>query len=75
MTILGSGTASYVFRSASRMFSLSAPVISRPSAWRGDATNWMPKRLRSQPTVFSTFTSSSQALQPPALTWRSFRSD
>src|SRR3990172_7911455 len=73
MTILGSGTASQVLRRARRMFSEIAPVISRPSACRGDATNWIPKRLRSQATVFSTFTSSSHALQPPALTWRSLR--
>ncbi len=39
---------------------LTAPVISRPSACRGDATNWMPKRPRSNTTVPSTFTSASQ---------------
>ena len=55
------------------MFSVTGPVISRPSAWRGEATNWMPKRPRSQPTVLSTLTSASQALQPPALTWRSLQ--
>ena len=58
-------------RSASCMFSVTGPVISRPSAWRGEATNWMPKRPRSKTTVPSTLTSASQALQPPALTWRS----
>ena len=30
------------------MFSVTGPVTSRPSAWRGEATNWMPKRPRSQ---------------------------
>ena len=29
------------------MFSVTGPVISRPSAWRGEATNWMPNRPRS----------------------------
>ncbi len=68
ITIFGGGTASQVFCSASRMFSVTGPVISRPSAWRGEATNWMPKRPMSQPIVPSTLTSASQALQPPALT-------
>src|SRR5215468_8970394 len=53
------------------MFSLTGPVIRRPSAWRGDATNWMPKRPRSNTTVPSTLTSASQPLHPPALTRRS----
>jgi hypothetical protein len=52
------------------MFSVTGPVTSKPSAWRGDATNWMPNRPRSNTTVFSTFTSDSQPLQPPALTCR-----
>ena len=71
MTNFGDGTASYVFFSASRMFSVTGPVIRSPSAWRGDATNWMPKRPRSNTTVESTLVSASQALQPPALTCRS----
>ena len=70
MTIFGSGTASQVFFKASSMFFVTGPVMSRPSAWRGDATNWMPKRPRSQPMVPSTLVSASQAPQPPALTWR-----
>src|SRR4030095_16726903 len=53
------------------MFRLTAPVIKSPSAWRGDATNWIPKRPRSKTTVLSTFTSASQPLPPPALTCRS----
>ena len=54
------------------MFFGTGPVTSRPSACRGEATNWMPNRPRSKPTVLSTLVSASQALQPPALTWRSF---
>jgi len=73
ITIFGAGTASYVDWSARRMFSEWAPVTSSPSAWRGEATNWTPKRARSQPTEFSTLVSSSQPLQPPAETWRSLR--
>src|SRR5262249_2546536 len=54
------------------MFAVTGPVISRPSACRGDATNWRPKRPRSKTIVPRTLTSASQALQPPALTTRSF---
>ena len=54
------------------MFCVTGPVMSNPSAWRGEATNWMPNRPKSNTTVLSTFTSASQPLQPPALTWRSF---
>src|SRR6266581_993053 len=54
------------------MLAVTGPVISNPSAWRGEATNWMPKRERSKTTVFRTFTSTSHPLHPPALTWRSF---
>jgi hypothetical protein len=39
MTIFGSGTASQVFFKASSMFLEMQPVMSRPSAWRGEATN------------------------------------
>src|SRR5574337_981519 len=63
--------AAYVFSTASRMFAVTGPVISRPSAWRGDATYWIPNRPRSNTTVPSTLTSASQPLQPPALTTRS----
>ena len=35
-------------RARARMFSVTGPVTSRPSAWRGEATNWMPKRPRSK---------------------------
>ena len=72
MTTFGGGTASYVFWRASFMFSVTQPVMRSPSAWRGEATIWIPKRPRSHPTVPRTFTSASQALQPPALTCRSF---
>lgn len=34
-TMRGSGTASYVSRRACRMFSVTGPVTTRPSAWRG----------------------------------------
>src|SRR5204863_428562 len=50
------------------MFSVTGPVMRRPSAWRGDATNWIPKRPRSNTTVLSTFTSASHPLHPPGLT-------
>ena len=39
------------------MFSGMGPVTSSPSAWRGEATNWIPKRARSNTTVPSTLTS------------------
>ena len=42
-----------------------------PSAWRGEATNWMPKRPMSKTTLPVTLSSASQPLQPPAETWRS----
>src|SRR5712692_1724412 len=73
ITILGGGIASYVFFSASRMFSVTGPVMSSPSACRGEATYWMPKRARSKTGVPSTLTSASQPLHPPALTTRSLR--
>jgi hypothetical protein len=73
ITIRGSGVASWHFRSARRMFSVTGPVTMIPSAWRGEATNSMPKRPRSKKMVVKTFKSASQALQPPALTCRSFR--
>ena len=47
MTILGSGVASHVRRSASAMFRVTGPVTSRQSAWRGEATKCRPKRSRS----------------------------
>src|SRR5664279_3745651 len=54
------------------MFSVTGPVMRSPSAWRGEATNWIPNRPRSQPIVPRTLTSALQALQSPALTTRSF---
>src|SRR5450830_69326 len=72
ITIFGGGTASYVFCSASRMFSVTGPVMRRPAAWRGEATQLLPNRPRSQPIVPRTLTSALQALQSPALTTRSF---
>jgi len=53
------------------MFWLTGPVTRSPSAWRGEATKSMPKRARSKVRVPRTLTSASQALHPPALTWRS----
>ena len=50
------------------MFSLTGPVTTSPSACRGEATNWMPKRPMSKTMVPKTFKSASQALQPAALT-------
>jgi hypothetical protein len=47
MTSLGSGVASHVRRSASAMLSVTGPVTSRQSAWRGEATKRIPKRSRS----------------------------
>jgi len=69
-TSFGAGVASQVFSRARRIFSLTGPVTSRASAWRGEATIWMPKRPRSYTVVLSTLISTSQPLQPPALTWR-----
>ena len=39
MTSFGAGTAAYVSNRAVRMFSLTGPVTTMPSACRGDATN------------------------------------
>src|SRR5262250_3189533 len=70
ITNFGAGTAAYVSSNADRIFSVTGPVITTPSACRGEATNWMPNRPRSKTTVLSTFRSDSQALQPPADTCR-----
>src|SRR6266545_3113398 len=43
-TSLGSGVASYVFRSGTSMFRVTGPVTRRRSAWRGEATKWKPNR-------------------------------
>src|SRR3954451_14853009 len=48
------------------MFAVTGPVTTRPSAWRGEATNWIPNRPRSKTTVPSTFRSASAELSPPA---------
>lgn len=53
------------------MFSVTGPVTTTPSAWRGEATNWIPKRDRSNCTLPAALSSASQPLQPPAETWRS----
>jgi len=53
------------------MFSVTGPVTTRPSAWRGEATNWTPKRERSNWMLPAALSSASQPLQPPAETWRS----
>ena len=71
MSSLGAGVASQVASSASRMFSVTGPVTTRPSAWRGEATNWIPKRERSNWTLPAALSSASQPLHPPAETWRS----
>ena len=44
------------------MFSLTGPVTTMPSAWRGEATNWMPNRPMSKTTVPSTFKSASAGI-------------
>ena len=49
---------------------VTGPVTSSPSACRGEATNRTPKRPMSHPMVVRTLLSASQALHPPALTWR-----
>ncbi len=54
------------------MLRVTGPVTRSPSACRGDATNWIPKRPRSKTTVLRTLTSASHPLHPPALTCRSF---
>jgi hypothetical protein len=66
----GIGNRFVGFNSACRMLAVTGPVTSRPSACRGEATNWMPYCPRSNTSVFNTLVSASQALQPPALTWR-----
>ena len=71
MSSFGAGVASQVSTSAERMFSVTGPVTTTPSAWRGDATNWMPKRERSNCMFPAALSSASQPLHPPADTCRS----
>ncbi len=71
MTSRGAGVASQVACSAARMFSETGPVTTMPSAWRGEATNWIPKRPRSNWTFPLAFSSASHPLQPAAETCRS----
>jgi len=71
MTMRGAGVASQVASSAVRMLRLTAPVTTMPSAWRGEATNWMPKRERSKTTLPRACSSASQPPQLPATTERS----
>jgi hypothetical protein len=61
----GSGMASQ-FAQGQHHVAETGPVIRAQSAWRGEATAKMPKRPRSQATVFKTLKSSSHAAQPPA---------
>jgi hypothetical protein len=63
---LGAGMASYVFNRASRIFLVTGPVTTIPSAWRGDAVNCIPNLASAKTGVFNTLRSSSQALHPPA---------
>ena len=70
ITSRGAGVASQVWYSARRMFVFTAPVITSPSAWRGEATNWTPKRARSNTTFPRATSSASQPLQLPATTDR-----
>jgi len=53
------------------MFAVTGQVTSTPSAWRGEATKSIPKRLESKTTLPSALTSTSHPLQPHALTCRS----
>jgi hypothetical protein len=55
--------AAYVFSNARRILVVTGLVINNPSASRGDATNWMPKRPKSQKGVPRALLSASQALQ------------
>ena len=67
ITSFGAGSGGVGCRAGRRACSrVTGPVTSRPSAWRGEATNWMPKRPRSKTRVSSTLMSASQALHPPA---------
>lgn len=55
------------------MFFVIGPVRTMPSACRGEAVNSMPNRPMSKLTFPQAANSASQALQPPAETWRSLR--
>lgn len=52
------------------MFLVTGPVTSSMSAWRGEATKWMPKRSMSCTGLLSAMISISQPLHEPASTWR-----
>ena len=54
------------------MFRVTGPVTSSRSACRGLATKWMPKRSRSKTGLAVAAISSSQPLQLPASTWRTW---
>src|SRR5687768_4313276 len=69
-TSFGSGVASHVLRSGTSMLRVTGPVTSSRSAWRGEATKWMPKRSLSYTGPVRPEISSSQPLQEPASTSR-----
>src|SRR5579885_1739826 len=52
------------------MFQVTGPVTSSTSAWRGEATNFRPKRSTSYTGLLSAWISSSQPLHEPASTSR-----
>ena len=52
------------------MLRVTGPVTSSMSAWRGEATKWMPKRSRSYTGLLRPWISTSQPLQEPASTCR-----
>jgi hypothetical protein len=52
------------------MLRVTGPVTRSRSAWRGEATKWMPKRSLSYTGLMSPVISISQPLQEPASTSR-----
>ena len=70
MTNFGAGMAAWVPHTAAAIFLVTGPMRIMPSECLGDAAKCIPKRPRSQASVFRTFVSASQAPHPPALTTR-----
>src|SRR5665647_933497 len=72
MTTRGSGTAWRVLSNGWRMLWVTTPVASNASSWRVEATNRAPKRSASYTGEKALVISSSQPLQEPQSTCRSW---
>ena len=68
ITILGSGVDRKVSSSAFAIFLVTGPVITTPSAWRGEATKSIPYLPMSKFALEQALSSISHELQPPAET-------